>query len=50
MLAIVEIINKLGVVGRASRNKASIDPLDAEMLELFEKQFRYALLQAMECE
>ena len=37
------MINKLGVVGRSSRNKANMDPLDGEMLELFEKQFRAAV-------
>jgi hypothetical protein len=38
------VINKLGVVGRSTRNKANMDPLDGEMLELFEKQFRAALM------
>jgi len=37
VLACIEIINKLGVVGRSARNKANMDPLDGEMLELFEK-------------
>jgi hypothetical protein len=37
VLACLEVINKLGVVGRSTRNKANMDPLDGEMLELFEK-------------
>lgn len=40
MIACLQVINKLGVVGRSTRNKANMDPLDGEMLELFEKQFR----------
>jgi hypothetical protein len=42
-LACLEVINKLGVVGRSTRHKANMDPLDSEMLDLFEKQFRSAL-------
>eukprot|EP00347_Sterkiella_histriomuscorum_P012659 403367722 len=48
VLACIEVINKMGVVGRSNRNKASLDPLDGEMLELFEKQFRASLLAAKE--
>jgi len=44
VIACLEVINKMGVVGRATRNKANMDPLDGEMLELFEKQFRAAAI------
>ena len=37
VLACIEVINKLGIVGRTTRNKASVDPIEGEMLELFEK-------------
>jgi hypothetical protein len=37
VLACLEVINKMGVVGRAVRNKANVDPIDGEMLDLFEK-------------
>ena len=37
VLACLEVENKLGVVGRSTRNKANMDPLDGEMLDLFEK-------------
>lgn len=46
VLACLEVINKMGVVGRSTRNKANVDPIDGEMLELFEKQFRAALITA----
>jgi hypothetical protein len=39
VVAVLEVVNKLGVVGRSVRGKANMDPLDGEMLELFEKQF-----------
>ena len=42
VLACLEIINKLGVVGRSARNKANMDPLDGEMLELFEKHLSHS--------
>ena len=37
VVACLEVINKMGVVGRSTRNKANVDPIDGEMLELFEK-------------
>ena len=36
VLAVLEVENKLGVMGRASRNKANLNPIDGEMLDLFE--------------
>ena len=35
-LACIEVMNKLGILGRATRHKANMDPLDVEMLDLFE--------------
>lgn len=34
--ACLEVINKLGIIGRSIRHKANMDPLDVEMLDLFE--------------
>ena len=44
MLACLEVINKMGVVGRSTTKKASVDSIDGEILELFEKQFRAAII------
>ena len=43
-LACLEVINKMGIIGRSIRNKSNMDPLDVEMLDLFEKQFTNALI------
>jgi hypothetical protein len=36
----------MGVAGRSTRNRANVDPVDGELLELFEKQLRAALVSA----
>ena len=45
-MACLEVVNKKGVVGRATKKKANVDPIDGEMLELFEKQLRAAIIAA----